>query len=73
MVNGLIRARRWDHGFLRFAILPVGYPDFVQVEYQIAGASMDSLLHAAYRFIQEDSRNLQTRFFLGSASCLSRF
>jgi hypothetical protein len=62
-MDKLIGELRCDPQLLRSAV-PLGYPDFVHNEDQIVGAD---------GFIDEESRNFQTRFFFWPTSRLNQF
>jgi hypothetical protein len=51
MLNSLSGKRRWNHHFLRLAILELGGPDFVKIEHQIDGAAVLFLPQTAHRFV----------------------
>jgi hypothetical protein len=58
---------------LRLSILPVRYPDFINIEREIGWTTLDRIMHAAYNLIKKHSWNLQTRRFLWRAFLLDQF
>jgi hypothetical protein len=64
MVNVVSADRDRNHNFLRFSIFPLGYTNFIKIKYQVSRTALEGFMHAAHRFFEEDSRDLQTRLFL---------
>jgi hypothetical protein len=66
-------SRYRNHHLLRASILPVGYPDFIEIEHQIDRTTLYLLVHTAYSLIKKHSWNLDTRLVLLRAFLLDQF
>jgi hypothetical protein len=50
-MNRIERGGSRNHQLLRGPGFPVGYPDFISIEYQIGWTTLDRIMPAAYSLI----------------------
>jgi hypothetical protein len=64
MMHRVIRYRPRDDHFLVPAVFPFRYPDLVEIKYEFCLHPLDIFSQTADGFVQENTRNLESRVFL---------